>query len=498
VKKLQVRLIALLLAVILVAGLLPARAEAASSKPYLIKVNKKMNVVTVYKKDSSGNYTVPVKAMLCSTGADTPLGTYKTPAKYRWKVLMGNVWGQYSTRIVNGILFHSVWYYSQNAATQSTRQFNNLGKSVSHGCVRLTTADCKWIYDNCPLGTTVVIYSSSNPGPLGTPDAIKVSESTKMGYDPTDIWTASNPYKKKTPKISGTKNQTIQYGAKSVNVLKNVKATSITGQDITSKIETTIKLNGKTVKKVDTKVGGKYKVTYKVTDVNTKTTKKTVTFTVVDDTKPKLTVSGDLYWNKDKTVTKKIALSGVTAKWHGKSYIDDVTYKTKVTTEEDGLKVYKITYTLKTTNGKSATATRKIYVDTKAPTVTVAENRELTVTIAEGETFSVDKLDTAKLLEGVTVSDNVTSLSASDISVSVEAAEEENTYKVTYTVKDEAGNQTVTEALVKLTIVIGTAPAETTPPAETTTGPAIDVTPATDGAISATDSAITTTGGGVS
>ena len=30
----------------------------------------------------------------------TPLGTYQTMAKYRWKALMGNVWGQYSTRIV--------------------------------------------------------------------------------------------------------------------------------------------------------------------------------------------------------------------------------------------------------------------------------------------------------------------------------------------------------------------------------------------------------------
>lgn len=34
--------------------------------PYYIKVNYGANVVTVYKKDSKGKYTVPVKAMLCS------------------------------------------------------------------------------------------------------------------------------------------------------------------------------------------------------------------------------------------------------------------------------------------------------------------------------------------------------------------------------------------------------------------------------------------------
>ena len=51
-------------------------------------------------------------------------------------------------------------------------------------CVR----DVKWIYDNCPSGTGVTIYDDAvNPGPLGKPDSIKISEdSAYAGWDPTD------------------------------------------------------------------------------------------------------------------------------------------------------------------------------------------------------------------------------------------------------------------------------------------------------------------------
>ena len=33
-----------------------------------------------------------------------------------------------------------------------------LGINASHGCVRLALSNAKWIYDNIPRGTKVVIY----------------------------------------------------------------------------------------------------------------------------------------------------------------------------------------------------------------------------------------------------------------------------------------------------------------------------------------------------
>lgn len=157
---------------------------------YHIKVNYGAQTVTIYTKDSKGKYTKPVKAMICSTGTYTPTsGTYKTLAKGNWWGLYGDVYGQYATHIVDGILFHSVPYLTKgDRSSLEYWAYDQLGSRVSMGCVRLTVADAKWIYDNCTIGTEVEFYSSSNPGPLGKPSARKISDAPKnvRGWDPTD------------------------------------------------------------------------------------------------------------------------------------------------------------------------------------------------------------------------------------------------------------------------------------------------------------------------
>ena len=168
-----------------------------SNYPYYIKVNYTANTVTVYSKDSNGNYTFPVRAMVCSTGKATPTsGVYKTPNKYRWKLLIGNSYGQYSTRITGQILFHSVPYERQSEDSLITRYYDRLGITTSLGCIRLTVIDAKWIYDNCPIGTSIEFYSSSNPGPLGKPTAKKITDygSPLNRWDPTDP-NPNNPWK---------------------------------------------------------------------------------------------------------------------------------------------------------------------------------------------------------------------------------------------------------------------------------------------------------------
>lgn len=159
--------------------------------PYEIHVNRLANCVTVYTKDSNGNYTVPYTAFVCSCGNNTPTGTFKTSAKYTWRALINNEYGQYATRIVGSILFHSVPYTSPRKNALMTEEFNKLGQTASAGCVRLTVADVKWIYENCPSGTTVIIYNDENPGPLGKPSAPYISEDN--GWDPTDP-DSSNPW----------------------------------------------------------------------------------------------------------------------------------------------------------------------------------------------------------------------------------------------------------------------------------------------------------------
>lgn len=163
---------------------------SSAADKYYIKVNYGAQVITVYEKDENGKYTVPVRAMLCSTGRATPTsGVYRTLDKGKWWGLYGDVYGQYSTWICGDILFHSVPYLTKgDKSSLEYWAYDQLGQRVSMGCVRLTVADAKWIYDNCVVGTQVEFYSSSNPGPWGRPETMKISNAPDniRGWDPTD------------------------------------------------------------------------------------------------------------------------------------------------------------------------------------------------------------------------------------------------------------------------------------------------------------------------
>lgn len=353
----------------LVLGLLISKettALAGNNSPYYIKVNKQQNCVTIYEKDEEGKYTVPVKAMTCSTGWATPLGTYNTLIKYRWKLLMGDVWGQYSTRIVKGILFHSVWYYEKDPSTLSSAQYNKLGSDASHGCIRLTVADAKWIYDNCPVGTTVEIYNSKDPGPLGKPETLKLLPGT--GWDPTDL-DKNNPFLNKKPTIKGAKNITVPCGEEA-NLLNGVKATSTAGTDITSKLT----VEGE----VDFNTPGDYVIHYTVTDAIGKTRTKKVTVTVND--------------------------------LEQESMFEEI---------------------------RDQYATEDTEIDSTAPVIEGITHRELTLKELQSGRKGIKKL----ALEGITVTDNETTLSNDQIKVYV-TEKSDYGYMVTYEVFDEAGNLT--------------------------------------------------------
>ena len=98
----------------------------------------------------------------CSSGGSgTPLGDFSLDGWYRWEWLglVGGVSGQYCTQIYGDYLFHSVPYTERyNKGSLQPGEFDKLGTSCSHGCIRLQVADAKWIYDNIPYGTKVVTY----------------------------------------------------------------------------------------------------------------------------------------------------------------------------------------------------------------------------------------------------------------------------------------------------------------------------------------------------
>ena len=130
--------------------------------PHYLVVDVSEQRVHAYAWTGS-DYSNEVRTMICSTGkkeTPTPLGTYSADGRAgdRWYYFKDfGCYAQYAYRIFGGILFHSVTYNKANENSMQASTLRNLGKRASHGCVRLKVEDAKWIYDNCPNGTTVTI-----------------------------------------------------------------------------------------------------------------------------------------------------------------------------------------------------------------------------------------------------------------------------------------------------------------------------------------------------
>ncbi len=145
--------------------LLFSAAAVKSDKPkypYLLKISVADQRVYAYKW-VNGSYSKLVRTMVCSTGTKedpTPLGTFKAGGPCgRWYYFKKfDCWAQYAYRINGPYLFHSVIYSEKDTSTLRQSSVNNLGRRASHGCIRLKVEDAKWIYNNCPAGTTVTVY----------------------------------------------------------------------------------------------------------------------------------------------------------------------------------------------------------------------------------------------------------------------------------------------------------------------------------------------------
>lgn len=169
----------------------PDEVYAAASgvqHPYSIEVLRNQNVVLIYGLDEDGSYSHLVKAFVCSVGRynATPTGSYSLSGRYPWRALFGGVYGQYAVSICGDILFHSVPYSTAQKDTLHYEDYNLLGEAASMGCIRLSVADAKWIFDFCPAGTPVHIYDSDTL-PVEKPEPIHIAEdSPYRGWDPTD------------------------------------------------------------------------------------------------------------------------------------------------------------------------------------------------------------------------------------------------------------------------------------------------------------------------
>ena len=131
--------------------------------PYAITVDVTNQVTTVYGLDENGQHTVPVRRMLCSTGtkaSPSAVGDWVLNGRHaKWCEFpkWGNSYARYWTRINSDIAFHSVIYTAVDLDAMKISSYKMLGNRASHGCIRLTVEDAKWIYENIGEGTVVSI-----------------------------------------------------------------------------------------------------------------------------------------------------------------------------------------------------------------------------------------------------------------------------------------------------------------------------------------------------
>lgn len=124
---------------------------------YIILVDRAAHRVGIFK-GGKNNWQDAQYYKCCVGKPSTPTvsGTFYVgiKGKYFNTGSRGRCW--YYTQITGNYLFHSVIYDRQN--TPKNIIDNAMDAAVSHGCVRLDVDHAKWIYDNIPKKTKVIIY----------------------------------------------------------------------------------------------------------------------------------------------------------------------------------------------------------------------------------------------------------------------------------------------------------------------------------------------------
>lgn len=148
-------------------------AKKPTPVPYFFEVDITNQVVKVWKYNAdTEKYTDLDRAFLCATGTTkypSPLGTFTLSGR-RSPYCKFPTWGggeaRWWTKITDEIAFHSVLYSdASDPMTLKTGSFKGLGKRGSHGCIRLTVPDARWIYNHAKEGMKVWIHDGAAADP---------------------------------------------------------------------------------------------------------------------------------------------------------------------------------------------------------------------------------------------------------------------------------------------------------------------------------------------
>lgn len=391
--------------------------NSSTDKPYVIQVNKSQNCIIIYKKDKNGKYTEPYKAMICSVGFDTPIGEFKISDKYEWKIVNGNVWAQYATRVVGNVLFHSMPYSSNSKDTLISKYYNQMGSTLSSSCIRMSARDSEWIMKNCPAGTLVQIYESESEEPLKRPKSMIVPEDAV--WDPTDSDPA-NPYKNVQISFEGIESQKVVERGTQINYLDGVTVKDTCGNDISSQVDVNTNLDAFTL--------GSYEVKYFVEDAAGKTAEASVTYQIVDTMAPEFSgLKSKMEFGAVADVTKDNILKGVYA-IDNNEVLDSGRIAVTIPTIVEGDNTITLAVTDDYNNTTTVTVTASVHVE--PPVISLKPGMETILPLTQ-------KVDKAFALSRVTATDDGNEVPADRIDVTITQTAWGYSFK--YSVTDENG-----------------------------------------------------------
>lgn len=137
-------------------GWIPAAAVLLSRVNWELRVSLSARKLTVL---DNGQVRQRYSVAIGAPDAPTPTGRFAVTDR----LLTGDPAGPYGCCILalSATAPHAIqnWSGGNRIAIHSTPETGTIGAAVSHGCVRLTVAEGRWLISHIPLGTPTVITS---------------------------------------------------------------------------------------------------------------------------------------------------------------------------------------------------------------------------------------------------------------------------------------------------------------------------------------------------
>lgn len=137
-------------------GWIPRASASVGTVSWRIYVSLHRRQITVQDGDRT---LVRYRTAIGAPGAPTPTGTFAVTDR----LSTGDAAGPYGCCILalSARAPHAIqdWSGGDRIAIHATTETSSIGEAASHGCLRITEADARWLIAHVPLGTPVRIES---------------------------------------------------------------------------------------------------------------------------------------------------------------------------------------------------------------------------------------------------------------------------------------------------------------------------------------------------